>query len=102
MLIGRSFFDIRPAGFSNLLAVTYLMVLALAVYRNALCVWLLVPLVVFWANVHGGYVYAFMMLVPFVGWHLLMRLPKRWMIVAYCILGWIVLCALAHRFLSNE
>ena len=69
MVIGRSFFDIRPAGFSNLLVAVLILVLALASYRNALYIWLLVPLVVFWSNVHGGYVYAFIVLIPFVVWH---------------------------------
>jgi hypothetical protein len=62
MVIGRSFFDIRPAGFSNLLVAVLILVLALASYKNALYVWLLVPLVVFWSNVHGGYIYAFIVL----------------------------------------
>ncbi|MHC4521155.1 MAG: hypothetical protein ACYTAS_21380, partial [Planctomycetota bacterium] len=102
MFIGRTFFDIRPAGFSNLLAAAYLLVLASTTYKNALYIWLLVPLIVFWANVHGGYIYAFIMLVPFVGWHLLMRLPKRWTVAVYSILTWCALCALAHRFPDHD
>ena len=102
MFVGRSFFDIRPAGFSNLLAAAYLLVLALTSYRNPRYIWLLVPLIVFWANVHGGYIYAFIMLVPFVGWHLLMHQPKRWIIAVYSILTWSVLCVMAHRFLNHE
>jgi hypothetical protein len=102
MFIGRSFFDIRPAGFSNLLTAAYLLVLALTSYRSTRYIWLIVPLIVFWANVHGGYVYAFMMLVPFVGWHLLMRLPRRWTVAVYSILTWSVLCIMAHRFFHHE
>lgn len=102
MFIGRSFFDIRPAGFSNLLVAIYLLILVLTSYRNALYVWLIVPVIVFWANVHGGYVYAFIMLVPFVGWHLVARLPKRYFIAVYSILTWAALCLLAHRFLDHE
>ncbi len=67
MFIARSFLDIRPAGFSNMLVAVFLLVLVLAVYRNILYIWLLVPLTVFWCNVHGGYLYVFIMLVLFVG-----------------------------------
>jgi len=71
MYVGRTFLDIRPAGFSNLLTPVYLLVLALTVYRNVRYIWLIVPITVLWANVHGGYLYVFVMLVPFVGLHAL-------------------------------
>ena len=61
-------------------------------------IWLLVPLVVFWANVHGGYVYAFLVLIPFVGWHAIMHLSRRWMIAVYSILLWLVLCGMGNQF----
>ncbi len=102
MFIGRSFLDVRPAGFSNLLVTVFLLVLALTSYRNVLYIWLLVPIVVFWCNVHGGYLYAFIMLVPFVGWHTIMRLPKRWTISIYSILTWTVLAVLTNRFLHHD
>jgi hypothetical protein len=102
LFIGRSFFDVRPAGFSNLLVAVYMLVLALTVYRNKLYIWLLVPLVVFWCNVHGGYIYAFIMLVPFVVWHAIMNLPRRWMIAAYSILMWLALYGMANRLLHHE
>jgi hypothetical protein len=102
MVIGRTFFDIRPAGFSNLLVAVLILVLALASYKNALYVWLLVPLVVFWSNVHGGYIYAFLVLVPFVAWHAIMHLPRRWMIATYSSLLWLVLWAMANRFTHHE
>jgi len=73
MFIGRSFFDVRPAGFSNLLVAALVLVLACTSYRNGLYAWLMVPLIVFWANVHGGYIYAFIVLVPFVVWHAIMN-----------------------------
>jgi hypothetical protein len=98
MFIGRSFIDVRPAGFSNLLVAVFLLILALTSYRNALYIWLIVPLVVFWSNVHGGYLYAFMVLVLFIGWHLMMRLPKRWTVAIYSILTWLVLFGLTHSF----
>lgn len=69
MFIGRSFFDIRPAGYSNLLVAVFLLVLVLATYRNILYIWLMVPLIVFWCNLHGGYIYVFIMLTAFFGLH---------------------------------
>jgi len=62
---GRSFYDVRPAGFSNMLVAVYLLTLALVTYRNYLYIWLLVPIGIFWCNLHGGYIYIFIMLVPF-------------------------------------
>lgn len=102
LFIGRSFFDIRPAGFSNLLVTVFMLVLALASYRNKLYIWLLVPLVVFWCNVHGGYIYAFLMLVPFMIWHAIMNLPRRWSIAAYHILLWLALWGMGYKFLDHE
>jgi len=102
LFIGRSFFDVRPAGFSNLLTAVLILVFALASYRNALYIWLIVPLVIFWSNVHGGYIYVFIVLVPFVAWHALMNLPRRWLIPAYGILLWLVLYGLAYKFLGHE
>jgi len=71
MFIGRSFFAIRPADFTNLLAAVLLLILALATYRNILYIWLVVPLVILWCNLHGGYIYVFIVLVPFVSINLL-------------------------------
>jgi len=77
MFVGRSFLDIRPAGFSNLLVAVFLLILVLATYRNILYIWLMVPLIVFWCNVHGGYVYMFIVLVPFGALHLLTSIPNK-------------------------
>jgi len=65
MFIGRSFFAIRPADFTNLLVAVFLLVLVLATHRNILYIWLVVPLIVLWCNLHGGYIYAFIVLAPF-------------------------------------
>jgi len=70
MFIGRSFFDIRPAGFSNLLVAVFLLVLVLATYRNIIYIWFVVPLTVFWCNLHGGYIYVFIVLVLFFAFHI--------------------------------
>ncbi|MFH1616763.1 MAG: hypothetical protein ABIG61_16985 [Planctomycetota bacterium] len=72
MFVARSFLDIRPQGFTNMLVAVFLFLLVLTTYRHYLYIWLVVPLVVFWCNVHGGYIYVFIMLVPFIGWHLVM------------------------------
>jgi len=77
MFIGRSFLDIRPAGFSNMLVAVFLLILVLTTYRNLLYIWLIVPVTVFWCNAHGGYIYVFIMLVPFVGLNLLTSISKR-------------------------
>ncbi|MBA7618377.1 hypothetical protein ES703_25703 [subsurface metagenome] len=77
MFAGRSFLDIRPAGFSNLLVAVFLLILVLATYRSILYIWLIVPLAVFWCNVHGGYVYLFIMLVPFVALNFLTSFSKK-------------------------
>ncbi len=77
LFVGRSFLDIRPAGFSNLLVAVFILILVLATVRNIRFIWMLVPLAVFWANVHGGYIYLFIMLVPFMGLHLLSILFKK-------------------------
>jgi hypothetical protein len=88
MFIGRSFLDIRPAGFSNMLVAVFLLVLALTTYRNVLYIWLLVPVVVFWCNVHGGYIYAFIMLVPFISLHLMTMLNRKWTAILYNVTAW--------------
>jgi len=77
MFIGRSFLDVRPAGFSNMLVAVFLLILVLTTYRNILYIWLIVPLTVFWCNVHGGYIYVFIMLVPFVGLNLLTCISNK-------------------------
>ncbi|MHC4212845.1 MAG: hypothetical protein ACYSWP_05655 [Planctomycetota bacterium] len=88
MFVGRSFFDVRPAGFSNLLVAVYLLVMLLATHRNILYIWLLVPVIALWCNLHGGYIYAFIMLVPFIGLHLLLALPKKWSLILYNVAAW--------------
>ena len=78
MFIGRSFFTIRPADFTNLLAAVFLLILVLTAYRNILYIWLIVPLTILWCNLHGGYFYVFIMLVPFTAINFLTSFfPKR-------------------------
>jgi hypothetical protein len=88
MFTGRSFLDIRPAGFSNMLVAVFLLILVLTTYRNILYIWLIVPVAVFWCNVHGGYIYVFIMLVPFIGLHLLTNLNKKWTAILYNVTAW--------------
>ncbi|MHC4144016.1 MAG: hypothetical protein ACYSUD_04460 [Planctomycetota bacterium] len=77
MFTGRSFLDVRPAGFSNMLVAVFLLILVLATYRNILYIWLIVPVTVFWCNVHGGYIYVFIVLTAFVGLNLPTGLHTR-------------------------
>ncbi|MGD0078290.1 MAG: hypothetical protein ABSB91_06660, partial [Sedimentisphaerales bacterium] len=102
LFIGRSFIDIRPAGFSNLLVAAFILILVLATYRNYLYIWLIVPLVIFWANVHGGYIYVFIMLVPVVMLRLLIMLPKRWTVSIYSILTWLALYVLIIKDTAHD
>jgi hypothetical protein len=102
MFAGRSFLDIRPAGFSNLLVAVFLLVLVLATYRNILYLWLVVPMTVFWCNVHGGYIYVFIMLAAFFGLHILARLPVRWTTALYCTALWMAGYILSIRFLDYK
>ncbi|MHC4292978.1 MAG: hypothetical protein ACYSTX_01685 [Planctomycetota bacterium] len=101
MFIGRSLIDVRPAGFSNVLVAAFLLVLVLATYRNILYIWLLVPLTVFWCNLHGGYIYAFIMMVPFIGLHVFIILPKKWTVCFYSIAMWMGLYLFVFRFLNK-
>ena len=102
MVIGRTFYDIRPSGYSNLLVPAFILLLALTLYKNYRLIWLLVPLVVFWANVHGGYLYAFIMLVPFVGIHILLQIPRRWSICMGFVGLWLVLYLMSYQFINNN
>jgi len=88
MFTGRSFFDIRPAGFSNMLVAVFLLILVLTTYRNVLYIWLIVPVMVFWCNVHGGYIYVFIMLIPFIGLHLLSNCNRKWTAILYNVTAW--------------
>jgi len=88
MFVGRSFLDIRPAGFSNMCVALFMLILVLTTYRSVRYIWLIVPLTVFWCNAHGGYIYVFIMLIPFIGIHLMAVLPRKWTIVLYNILAW--------------
>lgn len=71
LFTARSLLDIRPAGFSNVFAVVFITILLLMTYRNVFYVWLIVPLVVLWSNLHGGFIYAFYMLAVFIAIHAL-------------------------------
>ena len=102
LFVGRTFIDIRPAVYSNLLVPAFLVVLVLSTYKNVKYIWLLIPLVVFWCNVHGGYIYIFIMLVPFIGIHLLTNLPAKWSLSACSILTWTTLYALTRKFLTHD
>jgi hypothetical protein len=102
MFTARSFLDVRPAGFSNLLVAVFLLILVLATYRNILYLWLTVPLTVFWCNVHGGYIYVFIMLAVFFILHLLATLPIRWTTAFYSIGLWMAAYLMSVKFLGYQ
>ncbi|MHC4221959.1 MAG: hypothetical protein ACYST9_06015, partial [Planctomycetota bacterium] len=82
IFVGRSYLDIRPAGFSNVMVAILLFLFVLATYKNILYIWLIVPIAVLWCNLHGGYLYLFIMLVPFVGLNFLTSFfPNRFVTV---------------------
>ncbi|MDO8303273.1 MAG: hypothetical protein Q7T18_08530, partial [Sedimentisphaerales bacterium] len=83
MFVGRSFLDVRPAGFSNLLVGVFMLILVLTTYRNVLYIWLIVPIIILWCNLHGGYLYAFIMLAPFIVIHLFLSVPKKGFVPVY-------------------
>ena len=66
LFIGRSLLGIRPTDFTNLLSTVFMLILVLTAYRRPQYIWLLVPLTVLWCNLHGGFIYLFIMLVPFI------------------------------------
>jgi hypothetical protein len=102
LFVGRTFLDIRPAGFSNLLTAVLLFIFVLTVHKNHLYIWLIVPITALWCNLHGGYVYVFIVLVPFIGLHLLTLLPKKISAVLLYSLGWLFFYALALKFLGHQ
>jgi hypothetical protein len=91
IFVGRSFIDIRPAVYSNLMVPLFLLSLALTIYKDVRFIWLVLPVTLFWANVHGGYIYIFIMLVPFIGIHLLGALPKKQSLILFNAGAWPVL-----------
>ena len=102
LFIGRSFLDIRPAGFSNVLAAVFILILTLSVYKNKLFIWLIVPLTIFWCNVHGGYIYIYIMLIPFIGIHFLQCLNKKWTAIVYNVLAWPFLLIVIRAAIPDE
>lgn len=103
MFVGRSFLDIRPAGFSNLLVGVFMLILVLTTYRNILYIWLIVPIIILWCNLHGGYLYAFLMLAPFIGIHLLLSVPKKWFVPVYAVCSLAVLAGyIAKAYLAES
>jgi len=102
ILIGRSFIDIRPAVFSNAMVPLYLLIFLLTTYRDHRYIWLIVPLIVFWCNIHGGYIYAFIVFAPFLGLHILINLPRRWTIAVYACLAWLALYAMTYKFMHHD
>ena len=102
LLVSRSFLDIRPACYANVLSVVLLLIMALSIYKNYRYIWLIVPLTVFWSNVHGGYIYIFLMMIPFVGVFLLANLPKKYSLGIFCIGAWSFMYLRAYKFITHD
>ncbi|HUT62644.1 MAG TPA: hypothetical protein VMZ04_01685, partial [Anaerolineae bacterium] len=83
-----------------MLTAVFILILVLATYRNVLYLWLIVPLTVFWCNVHGGYVYVFIVLVPYVIIHFLIITPKRWTVCGLAAMTWAGLYLITYKFMS--
>ncbi|KPK43799.1 MAG: hypothetical protein AMJ65_04810 [Phycisphaerae bacterium SG8_4] len=96
MFTGRSFLDIRPAGFSNMLVAVFLLILVLATYRNKLLIWLVVPVTVFWCNVHGGYIYVFIILAAFIGLNLPTGIDRKKPLIASLVVYTLILICFAR------
>ncbi|MCH7921148.1 MAG: hypothetical protein IIC50_24660 [Planctomycetes bacterium] len=77
MFVGRGYTGLRPHDFSNLFVPTFVLIIALATYRKVILIWLVVPLAVLWANLHGGYIYIFIMLTAFMMTHSAMAFLAR-------------------------
>jgi len=102
MFISRSYLDIRPAGYSNLLVAAFILIVALATYRNYLYIWLVVPLTIFWANVHGGYIYVFIVFAPMIMLGLLTILSKRATVSIFSILTWLALFLFVFKSTNHD
>ncbi len=79
-----------------------MLIIVLATYRNILYLWLTIPLSVFWCNVHGGYIYVFIMLAAFFGLHFLARVPVRWTTALYSIGLWMAVYYMSVKFLGYQ
>jgi len=77
IFVGRTFFHIRPADLTNLCTAGLILIFALATYRRPLYIWLFLPLVVFWCNVHGGFMYAFAALGLFTIMHIVTNTVRK-------------------------
>ncbi len=78
LFVGRTFIDVRPAVFSNMFIPMLILIYCLTTYKNVKYIWLIVPFTIAWCNVHGGYIYVFITLVPFTGFNLLTCPSKTW------------------------
>jgi len=92
IFVGRTFFNIRPADFTNLCTAVFILILALTTYRNSLYIWLFIPLVVVWSNLHGGFMYAFAALTLFTIMHIVASTAGKQLVsielkgICHCIL----------------
>lgn len=65
LAVARWLLEIRPQDFTHLCVALELLILALAWRRGPRVLWALVPLLVVWSNLHGGFIYGFIVLIVF-------------------------------------
>ncbi len=63
LLLARPTLEVRPQDFTNLLVAMELVVLAAWTHRSSRLLWLAVPLFALWSNLHGGFVFGFILLL---------------------------------------
>jgi hypothetical protein len=64
--VSRTFWDIRPAAFTNLFIAAFFLILAHGMRGKPLYLWLMVPLVALWCNLHSGFCFVFAALPLYV------------------------------------
>ncbi len=67
MATARSLLEMRPQDLSNLLVTVEILLLTVSVRRRALLYWALLPILVVWSNLHGGFIFGFILLAVFIG-----------------------------------
>lgn len=78
MLLSRSFIDLRPNQSSIFYAAAMMLVLAWWLRRgNGLVMLWMIPVMLLWSNVHGGFIYAMMVFTGVAGAYLISRLFGR-------------------------
>jgi len=73
ILLSRSFVDLRPNVSSILFAIIMIFLLSCWKKRRYWALAGMIPVMIIWSNVHGGFIYAIMIFMIMLGGHLVMR-----------------------------